>query len=52
MKENGVPLELTYNPNYNLSFLIRKNLQYCMKTKKLREFLSQHLLHPSEVLGT
>ena len=28
MKENGVPLVLTYNPNYNLSFLIRKNLQY------------------------
>ena len=29
MKENGVPLVLTYNPNYNsLSFLIRKNLQF------------------------
>ena len=28
MKENGVPLVLTYNPNFNnLSFLIRKNLQ-------------------------
>ena len=29
MKESGVPLVLTYNPNYNsLSFLIRKNLQF------------------------
>ena len=29
MKENGVPLVLTYNPNFNnLSFLIRKNLQF------------------------
>ena len=29
MKENGVPLELTYNPNFNnLSFLIHKNLQF------------------------
>ena len=30
MKENGVPLVVTYNPNFkNLSFLIRKN--YCKK---------------------
>ena len=29
VKENGVPLVLTYNPNFNnLSFLIRKNLQF------------------------
>ena len=29
MKENGVPLVVTYNPNFNnLSFLIRKNLQF------------------------
>ena len=29
MKENGVPLMFTYNPNFkNLSFLIRKNLQF------------------------
>ena len=29
IKENSVPLVLTYNPNYNnLSFLIRKNLQF------------------------
>ena len=29
MKENSVPLVLTYNPNFkNLSFLIRKNLQF------------------------
>ena len=29
MKENGAPLVLTYNPNFNnLSFLILKNLQF------------------------
>ena len=29
MKENSVPLVVTYNPNFkNLSFLIRKNLQF------------------------
>ena len=29
MKENGVPLVVTYNPNFkNLSILIRKNLQF------------------------
>ena len=29
MEENGVPLVLTYNPNFNnLSFSIRKNLQF------------------------
>ena len=29
MKENGVPLVVTYNPNFkNLSLLIRKNLQF------------------------
>ena len=29
MKGNGVPLVVTYNPNFkNLSFLIRKNLQF------------------------
>ena len=28
MKENGVALVITYNPNFkNLSFLIRQNLQ-------------------------
>ena len=28
-KENGVPVVVTYNPNFkNLSFLIRKNLQF------------------------
>ena len=47
MKENGVPLVVTYNPNFkNLRILIRKNLH------KLREVLRQHLLSPSEVLGT
>ena len=52
MKENVVPLVVTYNPNFkNLSILIRKNLQFCMHTQKLREFLRQHLLSPSEVLG-
>ena len=39
MKENSVPLVLTYNPNYNnLSFLIRKNLQFLYtdpKTKRV-----------------
>ena len=29
MKENGVPLVITHNPNFmSLSFLIRKNLQF------------------------
>ena len=29
MKEKGVPLAVTYDPNFkNLSFLIRKNLQF------------------------
>ena len=29
MKENGVPLVVTYNPNFkNLRILIRKNLQF------------------------
>ena len=53
MKENGVPLVVTYNPNFkNLRILIRKNLQFCMQTQKLREFLRQHLSSPTEVLGT
>ena len=36
MKENGVPLELTYNPSYNLSFLIRKNLQYLYEDQETK----------------
>ena len=39
MKENGVPLVLTYNPNFNnLYFLICKNLQFLyadLKTKRI-----------------
>ena len=43
MKENDLPLLVTYNSNFNnLSFLIRKNLQ----------FLYADNFFPSEVLGT
>ena len=39
MKENGVPLVLTYNPNFdNLYFLICKNFQFLyadLKTKRI-----------------
>ena len=39
VKENGVPLVLTYNPNFNnLYFLICKNLQFLyadLKTKRI-----------------
>ena len=43
MKENDLPLLVTYNSNFNnLSFLIRKNLQ----------FLYADNFYPSEVLGT
>ena len=36
MKENGVPLVLTYNPSFNnLSFLIRKNIQFLYETKRV-----------------
>ena len=43
MKENGVPLVFTYNPNFNnLSFLICKNLQFLYadpETKRVFESL-------------
>ena len=39
MKENGLPLVVTYNPNFkNLKFLIRKNLKFLYtdpKTKRV-----------------
>ena len=51
-KENGVPLVVTYNPNFkNLSFLIRKNLQLLYADPETKRVLRQNLLSPSEVLG-
>ena len=36
MKENSVPLMVTYNPNFkNLSFLIRNNLNFLSPSKVL-----------------
>ena len=52
MKANGVPLVVTYNPNFkNLSLLIIHE-NFCMLTQKLGKCLCQHLLSQSEVLGT
>ena len=53
IKENGVPLVVTFNPNFqNISFLIRKNLQFLYAYQKQSEFLYQHILSTSEVLRT
>ena len=38
MKGNGVPLLVTYNPNFkNLSFQIRKNLQIFVSIPRSKE---------------
>ena len=51
MKEYGVPLVVTYNTNFkNLSFLIRKNLQFLYVHPETKIVFGQHLLSPSEVL--
>ena len=52
MKENGGPLVLTYNPNYNsLSFLIRKNLQFLYAHPETTRVFTPAPLSLSEVLG-
>ena len=46
IKKNSVPLVLTYNPNYNnLSFLIRKNLQFLYTDPKTESFYASTFCH-------
>ena len=53
MKGNGIPLVVSYNPSFkNLSFLIRKNLQFLYVDQETKRVLRQHLLSISEVLVT
>ena len=41
MKENGVPLVVTYNPNFkNLRILIRKNLQFLYADPETKRVLT------------
>ena len=52
MKENCVPLVVTYNPNFkNLSFLIRKNLQFLYAHPETKTVFMPAPFFPSEVLG-
>ena len=49
MKEHGVPIVLTFNPNFNnLSFLMRKNLQLLYADPEAKRIFTPA---PSDVLG-